>query len=106
MKLVINSLLLILLVGCASGIKIESRRCQSKGAWVDDNQKLDKRIEISMRGFGIHEVNLNDEFTDQKVKCSEVKRMRMTMEQDFFDVVFSLLPGYSSQTLILEYSRN
>ncbi len=106
MKFLISLLpIVILATSCASGVKLNSKFCNSRnGVWAKSDEVLDYKVEKNISGFGIEERRLRDILQQRSYKCSEVTKMRVGISQGFFEALLSLIPGYSSQTVTVEFN--
>ncbi|WP_412473506.1 hypothetical protein [Halobacteriovorax sp. YZS-1-1] len=102
----INLLFISLLItSCASGVKLNSQFCASRnGVWAKKDEVLDYKASKKVVGFGIEERRIRDILSQRSYDCRKVSRMRVRIDQDFFDALLSLIPGYSSNTVTIEFN--
>ena len=98
--------LLLLVTSCASsGVKLNSQFCASRnGVWASSEEKLQYQVSKNISGFGIEERRIRDIFRQRSYDCRMVSKMRVTIKQGFFEALISLIPGYSSNTVIIDFN--
>ncbi|EPZ51456.1 hypothetical protein M902_2690 [Bacteriovorax sp. BAL6_X] len=98
--------LLLLVASCASsGVKLNSQFCGSRsGVWGNSEEKLQYQVSKNISGFGIEERRIRDIFKQRSYDCRMVSKMRVTIKQGFFEALISLIPGYSSNTVIIDFN--
>lgn len=105
MKFINLLIILFFLTSCASGVKLNSQFCASRtGVWAKKDEKLKYSASKKIMGFGVEERRIRDILTQRSFNCREVSRMRVRIEQDFVDAFLSLIPGYSSNTVTIEFN--
>ncbi|POB15430.1 hypothetical protein [Halobacteriovorax sp. DA5] len=97
---------ILFITSCASsGVKLNSQFCASpNGIWAKADDKLDYRVSKNISGFGIEERRIRDIFKQRSYDCRQVSKMRVTIKQGFFETLLSLIPGYSSNTVIIDFN--
>ncbi len=95
----------LFLCSCASGVRLNSRFCYSKGTWEKPGEQK-RKIELKMSGFGIKEISLREVFKDKGIKCENVRNLSVEVKRKSFQAFLSTIPGYTSQLIILRYDRD
>lgn len=105
MKFINLLLIAFLLSSCASGVKLNSQFCASRnGVWAKKDEVLEYKATKKIVGFGIEERRIRDILSQKSYDCRNVTRMRVRIEQNFMDAILSLIPGYSSNTVTVEFN--
>ena len=90
---------------CASGVKLNSQFCASRsGVWAKSEESLEYSISKNISGFGIEERRIRDIFAQNSYDCKQVSKMRLRINQGFFEALLSIIPGYSSNNITIEFN--
>lgn len=104
-KAILYTFLLFITLSCASGVKLNSQFCATpNGVWATQKETLSYSISKNISGFGVEERRIRDIFAQRSFDCRQVSKMRIHIKQGFFEALLSLIPGYSSNTVVIDFN--
>ena len=104
MKNSVSKLLFIaimsLLFSCTHSISLIGTGCHSAGQWGKGVETVyEKKIWTRP---GKTEVRLNEILKESDLNCRSLDSLEVNLVTDFWDGIYSLLPGFKRQTLIIK----
>lgn len=98
-------ILTLLLSSCSSSLKVSSLNCPDKLELFSLDRSASDVKSFSIRKFGVGELNysLKELFEDQNLSCQSAREVSLDLTQTVFDVALSLIPSFTSRTLIIYY---
>ena len=86
---------------CSSGLRVDTRLCKSQGEWVRNFKASEQRFEID--GFGLRYASIRNLLRERDIKCEDISDLSISVNRDFLQALKSIIPNYSSQTVIIRY---
>ncbi len=95
------------LVSCGGHVAVSPRKCAAhNGQWVIDDVAYQSDFVIEQQVYAGHgatsSVFLKDILSQQKIKCIDVRQVKVTIKQTWKDVFASALPFMARYTFIVE----
>jgi hypothetical protein len=118
------SIVMVLLCGCGTAVKINPKGCISGARWQTHNREildyesqyrpfaakdiyaqypfvLKKRINSPLGLFSTHEVFLKTILEREGIGCEDIKNINITSTNEWWDVVSSFIPFLATKTFYL-----
>lgn len=110
----ISAILLLLLGSCAGNLRVSLKGCEisqvqiadtsgkTQGKFEPDRSFTTKIWSFGMAEDSVTEVTLKDVLIEQGVSCVNIKTLRYTLGQSFWDQIFSVVPLIQRSSLKVE----
>ena len=101
MKNLIIIFTFFIISSCSSGLRINTKLCKSQGEWGRDFKAREQRFDIE--GFGLRYASIRNLLRERDIKCEDINELSVSVDRDFFQALNTIIPNYSSQTVIIHY---
>lgn len=104
-KILYILLFLVTLSSCSTSLKVTSLNCPDNLELFALDRNHKDVLSFSVRKSGIGELNysLKEIFEEQNLSCAKIRGVSFDITQSPLDVALSLIPSFSSRTLVIYY---
>ena len=101
MKNTIMIFILFFMFSCSSGLLVDTKLCKSQGEWGKNFKAREQRFELD--GFGLRHASIRNLLRERDIKCEDINELSVSVNRDFFQALKTIIPNYTSQTVIIHY---